>query len=259
MKRNAIARIIIYSIVAFVLIGILVVSLAPEFFMYHFGDHTVTDVPAEGHVTATVRKLEIDWAAGSVTIRRGTDDRIHFYESAPDGCWYQMDYEIDGDTLSIMYSITPIGIGFGNHSMPKKDLVIQVPQDWTCEELKLDGAALNIHIENLTVENLDIDGAACNIAFGGSVDQVEIDGASCDITLYCNNEISVINIDGASCSLNLNLPKDCGFALSMDGLSCKLETELSAVTAGDTTIYGDGHCMIDVDGISCYVTIREIE
>ncbi len=257
MKRNAIIRIVISSLVAIALVCGLIVELNPERIpmVFYIGGSGIT-VEGEVSLDATqIKNLEVDWAAGGVEIRTADTDKITISEVTPDNCKYKMAYHLDGDTLEVSYSNHPFL--FGNMRMPQKDLIITVPQNWDCGELEIDGPSLAIDIAGITVGTLDLDGADCNLNFTGSVDQVNINGASTKVHMVCANLISAIQIDGASCNLELTLPKDCGFRADMNGLGCDLHTELPYATKNDYHVYGDEHCKISVNGISCVVTIKE--
>ena len=147
--------------------------------------------------------------------------------------------------------------GFGNHSIPSKDLTVTVPQNWVCETLEIDGAALTISIQHLQVETIDLDGAANNLEFLGRVEQVDVDGASNNIHLNCENHPTLIDIDGASCDLDIILPSGCGFAVDMEGLSCDFHSDLDYTTKNGQYTYGNGRTNVSVDGIRCDVTISE--
>ena len=256
MKRNAIARIFIYSIVAIALICALIAGFNPNSYImvFHLGSNSIT-VDGEMALDATqVKNLEINWAAGGVEIRTAETDKITISEVIPDGCKHKLAYHLDGDTLELDYGNRFL---FGNMGMPEKTLIITVPQNWVCEEIEIDGASLAIDIDGVTVGKLSMDGASCNLNFTGSVDQVDIDGAYTTMHLVCTNRISAIQIDGASCNLELTLPNDCGFLADMNGFSCNLHTELPYATKNGYHVYGDEHCNISVNGASCDVTIKE--
>lgn len=259
MKRNAIARIIVYSVLALVLTGVMVGGIVANGFMFSFHEEDGTVITGEKATfdAAKIKKIEIDWAAGAVSIKAADSDHISVSEVSPEDSKYKMTYRISGDTLKLSFSKGKVGIGFGNWNIPNKDLCITVPRDWLCEELEIDGAALEIDIEGLSVKSLNLDGASCDLQFTGSVDQVDIDGASADIKLNCKNRISSIEVDGASCEIDVTLPQGCGFLVEMSGLSCSFHSDLPGISQGDRYTYGDQHCKIQVDGLSCDVTIRE--
>lgn len=255
MKTNAIIRIVCYSLVVLLLTGILLTGLGIGSLVFSIGsDPGYTS--GQGSIDAEgVSDLEIEWAAGSITIQTGDTDQITFTESGNFEEKDAMAYKLQGDTLHISYSKANIQIGFV--SLSEKDLVITVPQDWFCEKLELDGASLDMQITGLSIGTLDIDGAANSISVTGAVETLECDGASCEVTLVCTGRPGSIDLDGAACSLDLILPKDCGFQLQMDGLNCDFDSDLAYTGSNGNYIYGDRHTKINADGISCEITIQQ--
>lgn len=255
-KRSATVRIILYSLLTILVAAILCGCLFMGDFYYRFTDGIV----AEGDVgldPTKFRAIEIDWACGKIDIYTADTNKIIISERLTNDDDPKMVYTLEDETLTIHHGTNSIFPNFGSLSVPEKDLIIIVPQDWVCSDLEIDGASLDIEIRNLTVDTLSLDGASCSIDFIGAVNHVEMDGASANIRLNCTNRVSSIDVDGAACNLYLTLPQGCGFHLKMDGLSCKLNTDLPGVTSNDQTYYADGHCRIEVDGIGCVVTIAE--
>ena len=256
MKRNAITRIIIFSVLIFVLLAALIFGLVADsfHFSFSFGGNNGTYVDGKMSIaSSSIENIHINWAAGSVSIQVADTNEITFSEVMPSGCKHIMTYEITGKTLELNYNKSHNIIN--NVSIPEKDLIITVPKDWNGGKLELNGASLDIKLENISVKTLELNGASCNLQFTGYVDAVQINGASTHSQLTCLNRVSDIEINGASCDLNLVLPKDCGFVLEMDGLSCNLHTDLPGTSADGKTRYGDGHCKISANGMSCDVTI----
>ena len=255
-KSKSMLRAIPYTLLIVILIFILIACLGLRNFPLNLPLSTGT--PVEGDVTldaASVKNLQIDWASGNVTIQTADVDIITIVASNHENTKHKTTYKLDGDTLQLSFS-NRIYI-FGIEALPSKDLTITVPEDWFCEELEIDGISISIDITGLQSESLSLDGASCTLHYHGSVDQVDIDGASMDIRLNCSNRVSSIEVDGAACTLDLTLPQGCGFVVDVDGLSYGFHTELPITTEGDQKIYGDGHCKISVEGLSCVVTIAE--
>ena len=254
MKRNAIARIVIYSLMIAIFSGILMVGLGLNLFTFRT-ESQGTQVTGEAvSVDADqISWLDLDWAAGSITIRTADTDQITFTESGATER-YPMVYAISGGTLSIDYSKKNVAT-VGN--IPSKDLTITVPQDWMCKGLDLDGAALEVKIEGLTVIDFDIDGAANEIVFTGSVQELDCDGASCSLTVTCLERPNQINLDGASIDMELILPENCGFQAQVNGLSCSFRSDLSCTLENEDYCYGDRHCKIYADGLSCKITVNQ--
>lgn len=256
MKANAITRIIIYSIIILLLVGILCTCLGLGTLTFDLGLSDGTAVIGEVSVNAAdVRDLEIDWASGSVRIQVADTEDITFSDTGTESC--PMTYDLDGDTLRLAYSKGEVQIGFV--STPSKDLTVTVPKDWVCGELEINAASVDVDITDLTVTEFSLNGASNELRFFGSMDSLDCDGASNDMLLVCANKPDKIDIDGASCSLDLTLPYDCGFRAELDGLSCDFDSDLDYKTSDGTYYYGDEHCKIDVDGVSCDVTVNAQE
>jgi hypothetical protein len=116
MKRNAIARIVIYSILAVVLTGVLLVGILANGYSIDFSSSGGTTVESETSIDVDgIKKLDIEWACGAVTIQVADTDQITFTETAPENCKYQMTYDVNGSTLELNYS-QRFSIGFGNNS-----------------------------------------------------------------------------------------------------------------------------------------------
>ncbi len=254
MKRNAIVRIVIFAMIALTLTGILAAGLTEDLFGFEISGGTEVDyeasVEAEG-----AEKIEINWAAGAVRIKREDVDRIIFREVAEGTIKKKMVYRYTDNTLELNYS----GKYSGVNTAQKKDLVVIVPLNWSGKSIQINGAALTIDIVDITVDELEMDGADCVLNFRGSVNKVSIDGASAQVKLNCTNRISQIEMDGASCKLDATLPAGCGFRVDMDGLGCKFNSDLPGIAQNGHYSYGDQQCKIEVDGLSCEVRISAAE
>lgn len=255
MKANAITRIVLYSVAALVLLGILIAGIAASGLTQASDGITVN---YEASVEAEpAERIEIDWACGSVVVKAEAVDRIIFRETASTDIEHHMTYSFVNGTLKLDYGVKSVIFGFND--LQEKHLVVVVPLDWVGKSIEIDGASLGITLTGLTVGELELDGASCDLHFSGSVDEVSIDGASADVTLNCINRVSSIEVDGASCKLELILPKDCGYRVRMEGLSCNFHSDLEGVAQNGTYTYGDQCCKVNVDGISCDVTVKEQE
>ena len=271
MKGNAIARIIIYSVLILVLIGILVVALGANNY-FKFGTSGGTPVVGSMNVDESdVRNLEINWASGNITIIRDDIDEILVEEIANGEIKDPMTYNLRGNTLQINYAEGNVRIGFG--SLQKKDLNITVPMDWSCgdliinsastdveireiaaDQLELNTASSNCTITNSTIGNLELNGASCDLNYSGSLNSLTCDGASANITAVFTNVPRSIELDGASADLDITLPSNCGYEIDMDGVSNRCTSEFT--TSKGSHSYGNGACKITIDGVSATVHIR---
>lgn len=282
MKRNAIARIIIFSLIALILSGILVTGILVDIFAFREGnwdmDAVEGTVSSVGEVEAdTVSSIHIEWASGNIRILPGDVDKITFAESEVNKENHRMVWRISGNKLNLQFSkdgvfFTP----FGTNVTISKDLVITVPRSWKCNELSLDVASANVEITDLSITEVDFDGASgecdfrnCavdqlsvdtasgNIRFYGSLNKLDCDAASADCEIAVTNIPSRIELDSASGDLELTLPEDTGFRVSFSTLSGDFDSEFPTSMSGGDYICGDGRCRIEMDAMSGNVTIRK--
>ncbi len=104
MRRNAIIRIIIYCILIVVLLGILLGGIGLQTYVWHFDTtHEVVSM-GNGQVNASeVRKLNIEWASGDITIESGDTDTITLSESGAAPEDRKMAYYLEEGRLNSYY------------------------------------------------------------------------------------------------------------------------------------------------------------
>lgn len=279
MRTNAIVRIIIFSIVIVVLLSILGVGIAFDQLRINwnpaFSESEGTASSSGTADAAMVRKLSIEWAAGDIIIRHADVTAITLTETGAVGddpmVWLQ-----SGDTLKVASVKEEKFFHVG--SVPKKDLLIEVPRDWNCEVLEIDTASADLTVEYLTISKVDFDGASgvfqftgCtvdaldidtasgDIYFDGSLNSLECDAASADCEIVLTNQPSRIDMDMASGDLDLTLPESCGFTATLDALSGQLDTDFEITRSGKGFTAGDGACRIDISAMSGNVFIHKLE
>lgn len=275
MKRSAIARIIIYSFFIVLLLCALFAGLGVH--MYSFQprsgyekiEETTYPMPDE-QPGQGVKTLSINWAAGDIHLQTGSNSNIRVEESGDSS--NPLVINNFGSRMEINFSKNAF-----RNSNQKKDLYITVPENWNGKDLEINAAAVNIYITGITaskvaiatasseceirecnLDRLKVDSAAGSLKFTGTLNEADFDGAAIEATLTLSNNPHAISMDSMSGSLTLNLPEDCGFDLEKDSLSGKMYTEFPTTKNGDHYIYGNGHCKIDVDGLSASVTINKI-
>lgn len=288
MKSSAIIRICIYSLLLVLLIALLLGGLtrfgAARRRMKGGADSHAEYRPrqADGFANVTsfasseVGKLDIDWAAGDILIQKGDVDAIDIREESY-GSSKPMVITQKNGTLKIEFSNREYPwVGISHPA--SKDLTVTVPRDFrlreldldvassrvtiagmTIDEIEFDGADGELALTNCTVQELDIDTASGDVTFSGSLDTLDMDGASTAFVGVFQNQPHRLVIDGMSGSLDVTLPKDTGFTASVDGMSCKFNSELPVTGQNGTYVCGDGAVKIDADGMSVRVTVRYAE
>ncbi len=274
MKLNAIIRIVIWSLVLVILCTIYL-----GFTMQVIPEETGTIVHQSRSTTFSPREvnaLEIQWAAGSITLEPGDVDSITVTESS-NNKKHIMQCSLQNKTLSIQYTQEKnIGFGISLQDAEAKDLLIQVPKDWVCRDLELDAASATLNVSDMTlgqveidtasgfcafqdctVDGIDMDTASGDIRFAGSLNTLDFDGASANLDAVLTNYPRQIDMDTMSGGLHLTLPQDCGFTLSTDTLSSNITSDFDTVLRSGDRIHGDGSCHITVSGLSGDITLRK--
>lgn len=305
MKTNAIVRIVIWSIVALLLSGILIYLLGlrfgifPDILYYSSsGEQWAEAVPLETEAVMippqplpneeelslnpdTIREIEIEWVAGDIVILAADTEHISVSESDVTNEHYSMIFQTEGDKLEIQFCkdllMPQLGINLTDNL--KKDLYIEVPRDWNGHSIEIDSASANVEMHNITLHKMDVDGAdgSCDfqncriddldidtasgdVYFSGTLDSLDFDAASASFTGDLQNTPSRIDMDSMDGKLDIALPEDCGFTLTMDGVSSHFNSDFNGTSMKNGShVYGDGRCRINMDGVDCDVTIRKLE
>lgn len=281
MRKNAIVRIVLYSLVVLVLgsvlmVGILVHSFASHSFFWGSSQIIDGNVASSGEVSASgIRELEVQWVAGSVTIQPGDTQTIQFSETPTHGS--TMVWKQTGDKLVLQFAQKSWRLYFGfpirRHS---KDLVITVPRDWNPDEVKIDTVSADVNISQLNVREVDVNGVRANsnlerckveqlsvesvsgnTRFTGELNQLECKAVSGSCSAVLSNVPREIDISGVSGDLNLTLPENCGFNVRMDSLSGNFSSDFATSKSGRDYYFGDGRCQIEFNGLSGSVTVRK--
>ena len=206
MKRNTIVRIIVYSLLALVLTGILVSGLLTNFVVdIVHGEEIVVDHEAKVD-SAPARSIQINWASGNVVVKAEDVDQIIIRETAEKTIKKPMTYRYQDGTLEINHSSQKV---FGPFFKPQeKNLVVIVPLSWVCQELSIDGAGLEKSINGLSIADLSVDGAGIVLNADGSVNEVNIpEGYGCVVTGGTENGFVVTNYIDATQIVNIPVSK----------------------------------------------------
>lgn len=286
MKRNAIIRIILWSLTLVVLLTALGWGMSyslPARKGWNIADATEVDAtespvefPADslnyGTSAGDIRSIQVDWVSGNIRIEPTDIDHIRVSEAAAHKNAEAMLCRKEGDTLKISYRRGDIaslkGIG-------TKDLTIQVPKGWACQKLEVDAASPKISVQGLTVDEvsldtaggesrfedctlgkLEADTASGNLYLTGALDELEFDSASGGVEAELDNVPSEISMDTASGSMLLTLPKDASFTASLDTMTGKFQSEFETTRSGNGYLCGDGGCKIEMESMSGGLTVN---
>ena len=229
---------------------------------------------------ASIRNMEIEWASGAIVIKPMDITEIRISEEGVNQSSDPMVWKVKDGKLVIQYSRNTdhdFGIGL-LQGKDVKNLTIQVPRNWSCNSLEIDAASASLEVNDLTiremefdgasgtcifnnctVENLDLDTASGDVLFKGSLTQMECDAASANIILELTSIPKSLDLDTASGNLDLTLPEDAGFTVTMDTVSGEFTSDFTTTQRNGSYVAGNGRCRIDVDAMSGCVMIRKVQ
>jgi len=281
MKTNAIIRIVLFSLAILVLLGILLSVISFDLLRFDTSvqadriDRVVEQIDMHD-ITPDIRNIEIDWVAGSITFQKdpyAADISVH--ELSPVDSKYKMVLKQSGQTLKIKYSDQDsVNFPFGVNVDISKDLIITVPENWSCNSLEIDSASAEVIVNDLSIQEFDFDGASgvcklnnCSIGeldidtasgdvhFSGTLETLDCDAVSSDCNIEVFNIPHSMKIDGLSGDLDLILPPDAGFTCNLDSMSGSFDTDFSYIMHGDAYVCGNGDCKIKVSAMSGAINI----
>lgn len=287
MKRNAIVRIILFSIAILLLLSMLVAVLTfrslsfSPFSLKTFSGSAQMDadggnLASVGAVSAeSVKNIRVEWVSGSITVQPGDVTQITFSETEGVPEEQRMVWKQSGDTLIIQYSKPHVSIGFfGSQELSGKELVVTVPRDWQCSSLEIDSVSASIKVSSITAQTMELVNvsgkcsfAACsaasfdaetvsgNVEFEGSVQNMSFSTVSANCTATISGSPREIEMNSVSGDLRLTLPDITGFTASMDSTSGDPDIDFPVTASHNTYTFGDGSCRITADSVSGDLTI----
>ena len=281
MKRNAIIRIIAWTISLVILVGVLVAGMnwfRPFTSPLRGSEMISIENPGKlGSATVIsddIQEIEIDWVSGNIRLVPANVTSIEVSESTVDDAKYAMVCKQEGGTLEIDYCKNTTLKDLKNLKF-SKDLTILVPMDWSGRALQVDAASAKLSVQDLTirevevdtasgtcqfdhctVDTLNVDTASGDVYFEGSLNRLDCDSASAGVEAVLDNVPNEIDMDSASGSVELVLPKDAGFVVNMDTMSGKFDSDFPYSAKNGVYVSGDGACRIDMSSMSGKVSIR---
>lgn len=276
MRRNAIARIIIYSLLIFVLVGILISGLDHDGFNWGTGS-SGNYITGSGSIDMSqIENIEIEWVSGNVDVILVPDGENNISFSETQGEEEPMVYEIKGKTLIIRYCKQSIKVHFGNYSGLKKNLTVKIPENWSCRSLDIEAVSANVSVHLSEANDVEIQNVSgktdLNITKSGSVSVETVSGevmfngncnefdcssvsGDCEVKLF--GDAKDIALESVSGDLTVSILKDYGFTATIDSASGHIYSDYSTTISGGKHTYGDGKIRIDAETVSGNIYIRK--
>ena len=278
MKASAITRIVIYSLVALILCGILAAGMGLGRFVFDLaGDNGNYITGGSSLPKEEIEHLQIEWVSGSVdvTIVPAHEANITFSETGgTENC--SMVYEVKGHTLIIRYEKPRVQIGFGNWSTPDKALTVEIPAEWNLQSIDISSVSADVNILQINsgdvdVENVsgstevrvleagdvDIETVSGRVTFIGACKKLNMNSVSGDCDVFLDGTAQEISYEGVSGDLKVSVFKEQGFTAKLDSVSGNIYSDFSTTVSGGAHSYGDGSLRITADTVSGDIQITE--
>lgn len=291
MKRNAIARIIIWSLVAVLLTSLLVVGISSSPSSFFSGDWSLGGIGVTyknsalynvggGTVTDEFQSIKVNWTNGKINIEAydGEDTVISETEVAEKE--NKLRWRVEDGVLKIQQMAA--GMRFGLKQTPKKTLTVKIPSnvaeglkavtsDSVSAEVTITGISASDKIEidtvsggadlkNIRTEKLDIDTVSGSIKAAGEFTELESDSVSGDVTVSSATPLKKLDCDSTSGNIRLTIPKNSGFTLKADTVSGDISCGLPTVSESkNRRVCGDGSADFETDTVSGDLIITSAE
>ena len=260
-------------------------------FVYdHAGKYTAGD----GEIDGTVKKLDIDWLSGSVSVVAGNGDSVLIREAAGGKIDKDMrvHWWLDGTTLRVKFCASGLKPRIYHG---KKDLTVTVPETLSLSAISVDSASAEVSVLGASMDELSVDTASgairvdtdCGLqslrtdsasgeqdikvrsavsaeldAASGKISltadtvrNLDIDTASGDVLCRLRKTPDDGSIDTASGKVAVVLPEDAAFTLKLSTASGKMNSDFAMKKSGSTYVCGSGDGRLHIDTASGAVSL----
>lgn len=291
MKRNAIARIIIWSLVAVLLTSLLVVGISSSPSSFFTGDWSLGGIGVTyknsalynvggGTVTDEFQSIKVNWTNGKINIEAydGEDTVISETEVAEKE--NKLRWRVEDGVLKIQQMAA--GMRFGLKKTPKKTLTVKIPSNVAeglkavtsdsvsaevtitgisaSDKIEIDTVSGGANLKNIRTEKLDIDTVSGSIKAAGEFTELESDSVSGDVTVSSATPLKKLDCDSTSGNIRLTIPKNSGFTLKADTVSGDISCGLPTVSESkNRRVCGDGSADFETDTVSGDLIITSAE
>lgn len=291
MKRNAIARIIIWSLVAVLLTSLLVVGISSSPSSFFSGDWSLGGIGVTyknsalynvggGTVTDEFQSIKVNWTNGKINIEAydGKDTVISETEVAEKE--NKLRWRVEDGVLKIQQMAA--GMRFGLKQTPKKTLTVKIPSNVAeglkavtsdsvsaevtitgisaSDKIEIDTVSGGANLKNIKTEKLDIDTVSGSIKATGEFTELESDSVSGDVSVSSATPLKKLDCDSTSGNIRLTIPKNSGFTLKADTVSGDISCGLPTVSESkNRRVCGDGSADFETDTVSGDLIITSAE
>lgn len=253
MRKSARNRIIIWSIVSVLLIGLLTVGIigiknygALNFKLFSFSNDDL-DKMSTGNAEFDkneIKSIDINWTSGTVEIKNGNTDKVEISEnvSYDENSDNAMRWSLDDGKLKIYDSKNAFGFHWFSFSMSPKKLTVTLPESISLDEFDISSASAEFTAECINADTLNIETASGTIkvdSFEGNKADINTASGTVDFTAVSAEDVDVETVSG-ECTVTGKIEK-----LNVSGVSSVLNL-----------IVGKNNSEINAETVSGNVNIR---
>lgn len=287
MKASAVVRIVIWSLVALILTGILVAGVVFKGVWGGSGDFSVGFTGnvysgdyniGGGSVTEPINAVEVDWVSGKIEISVYDGETTEIIENEISDEDYKLRYRVENGRLTVHSEKS--GFSFGIISRPKKELTIRIPRAYAenLKEIKISSTSADINLNGLTVlestetdtvsgkvmvENLNTVSLECDTVSGdikasGAIESFDLASTSGSAQITTTVPLKKLETDTVSGDVTVTLPENSGFTLEFDTVSGDFNCELPLANRNGKHICNDGSAEFEADSTSGDFSIKKL-
>lgn len=287
MKTSAVVRIVIWSLVALILTGILVAGVVFKGVWGGSGDFSVGFTGnvysgdyniGGGSVTEPINAVGVDWVSGKIEISVYDGETTEISENEISDEDYKLRYRVENGRLTVHSEKS--GFSFGIISRPKKELTIRIPRTYgeNLKEIKISSTSADINLNGLTVlestetdtvsgkvtaENLNTASLECDTVSGdikvsGAIERFDLNSTSGSAQIITSVPLKKLETDTVSGNVTVTLPENSGFTLEFDTVSGDFNCELPLANRNGKHICNDGSAEFEADSTSGDFTIKKL-
>lgn len=207
---------------------------------------------------ATVNKISVEWAAGSVNIAYYDGSNITFDDGLDSADSNALFTRTEGTELKIYFNQNT-----GNtHNSNRKDLQIQIPKDMTFPEIDIECASAQINVNGIIADKIELHSISGEINATGEFASLDVETTS-GTAQVTNTAALIRQIDANTVSGNITvtIPQSIdGFYLEYETVSGEVNTDFNTQSSGSSRRgilnYGNSSTKIEAETVSGDFSLR---
>lgn len=207
---------------------------------------------------ATVNKISVEWAAGSVNIAYYDGSNITFDDGLDSADSNALFTRTEGTELKIYFNQNT-----GNtHNSNGKDLQIQIPKDMTFPEIDIECASAQINVNGIIADKIELHSISGEINATGEFASLDVETTS-GTAQVTNTAALIRQIDANTVSGNITvtIPQNIdGFYLEYETVSGEVNTDFNTQSSGSSRRgilnYGNSSTKIEAETVSGDFSLR---